>query len=85
MLTQFLSSTECVDFPQTFSQFDYIFSEEYQRHFDPSISTSASLMFSIDEQESHAIPFQISPGKLFFINSGLTSEQHEQLVKVLRE
>ena len=50
VLTQFLSSTECVDFPETFSQFDYIFSEEYQTHFDPSISTSASLMFSIDEQ-----------------------------------
>ena len=93
VLTQFLSSTECVDFPQTFSQFDHIFSEEYQIHFeeyqihfDPSISTSTSLMISIDEQqESHAIPFQISPGKLLFINSGLTSEQHEQLVKVLRE
>ena len=74
MLTQFLSSTECVDFPQTFSQFDHIFSEEYQIDFDPSISTSASLMISIDEQqESHAIPFQISPGKLLFINYGLTS------------
>lgn len=44
VLTQFLSSTECVDFPQTFSQFDYILSEEYQTHFDPSTSTSASLM-----------------------------------------
>lgn len=86
MLTQFLSSTECVDFPQTFSQFDYILSEEYQTHFDPSISTSASLMFSIDEQhEYHAIPFQISLGKLLFINSRLTSGQQEQLVKVLQE
>ena len=50
VLTQFLSSTQCVDFPQTFSQFDHIFSEEYQIHFDPSISTSASLVVSIDER-----------------------------------
>lgn len=84
VLNQFLSSTVCVDFPQTFSQFDHIFSEEYQTHYDPSASTSTSVIFSIDEQqESHAIPFPISPRKLLLINSGLTLEQQGQLVKIL--
>jgi len=50
VLTQFFSSTICVNFPQTFSQFDHIFSEEYQTHYDPFASTSASVIFSIDEQ-----------------------------------
>ena len=86
VLNQFLSSTTCVDFPQTFSQFDYIFSEEYQTHYDPSTSTSTYVIFSIDEQhESHAIPFEISPGKLLHINSRLTLEQQEKLVKILQE
>ena len=84
VLTQFLSSSVSIDFPQTFSQFDHIFSEEYQTHYDPSASTSASVIFSIDEQqESHAIPFPISPRKLLLINNGLTLEQQGQLVKIL--
>jgi len=69
-----------------FSQFDYIFSEEYQTHYDPYASTSASFVFSIHkQQESHAIPFTISPRKLLHINLGLTLEQQGQLVKVLQE
>jgi len=84
VLTQIFSSTVCVNFPQTFSQFDHIFSEEYQTHYDPSASTSASVIFSIDEQqESHVIPFPIIPGKLLLINSGLTLEQQGQLVNIL--
>jgi len=44
------------------------------------------VIFLIDEQqESHAIPFPISPGKLLLINSGLTLEQQGQLVKILQE
>jgi len=51
VLTQIFSSIVCVNFPQTFSQFDHIFSEGYQAHYDPSASTSASVIFSIDEQQ----------------------------------
>ena len=44
------------------------------------------MILSIDEQqESHAIPFPISPGKLLLINIGLTLEQQGQLVKILQE
>lgn len=65
---------------------DYIFSEEYQTHYDPTTSTSTSVIFSIDEQQGpHALSFEISFGKLLHINSGLTLEQQEQLVKILQE
>jgi len=86
ILSQFISSTSCVNFPRSFPKYDYIFGEDFQEHCDHSILSPTSLIFFIDEHPgSYTIPFEVSPDKFLHINSGLYSSQQEQLMKVLKE
>jgi hypothetical protein len=47
VLNQFISTITCVDFPQSFPQFEYMFGEEFQEQLDPSILYSTSFIFEI--------------------------------------
>jgi hypothetical protein len=78
MLNQFISAITCVDFPQYFPQFEYMFGEEFQEQLDPSILSLTSFIFKIDESTmSYSMPYEISPGNFLHINSGLDKDQHK--------
>jgi hypothetical protein len=58
LLNQFISAITCVDFPQSFPQFEYMFGEEFQERLDPSIFSSTSFIFKIDESAtSYTMPY----------------------------
>ena len=86
MLSQFVSSTTCIDFPQSFSQFDQIFGDEFQENLDLSTFVDTPCVFAIEEHtESYTIPCEVIPGKFLHINAGLSENQQEQLLKVLKK
>jgi hypothetical protein len=86
VLNQFISAITCVDFPQSFPQFEYMFGEEFQEQLDPSILSLTSFIFEIDESAmSYTMPYEISRGNFLHINSGLDTNQHKQLVDILKE
>jgi hypothetical protein len=78
VLNQFISAITCVDFPQSFPQFAYMFGEEFQEQLDPSILSSTYFIFEIDESAmSYTMPYETSPGNFLHINSGLDTDQHK--------
>jgi hypothetical protein len=86
VLNQFISAITCVDFPQSFPQFEYIFGEEFQEQLDPSIFSLKYFIYEIDESFiSYTITYKISPGKILHINYGLDADQQKQLVDILKE
>jgi hypothetical protein len=86
ILSQFLSVTENVKFPQTYFQYDQIFREEFQERSELFSSFSPSMVFSIDEHPgSYTILVELSPGKCLYINSELSLSQQEQLTNLLKE
>jgi hypothetical protein len=75
-----------VDFPLSFSQFGYMFEEQFQEQLDPSILSSKYFIFNIDEFDmSYTMPYDISPRKFLHINFVLDADQHKQLVSILKE
>jgi hypothetical protein len=86
VLNQFIFVITCVDFAQSFPQFEYMFGEEFQEQLDPSILSSTSFIFEIDESAmSYTMPYEISPGKFLHINFGLDADQQKQIVDILNE
>jgi hypothetical protein len=86
VLNQFISAITCVDFPQSFPQFEYMFGEEFQEKLDPFILSSTSFIFEIDESAmSYTMPYEISPGKFLHINFELDAYQQKQLVYILKK
>jgi hypothetical protein len=86
VLNQFISTITCVDFPQSFPQFAYMFGEEFQEQLDPSVLSSTSFIFEIDESTmSYTMAYEIITWKFLYINSGLDTNQHKQLVDILKE
>jgi hypothetical protein len=75
VLNQFIYAITCVDFPQSFSQIEYMFGEEFQEKLDPSIFSSTYFIFEIDKSTTYyTIPYKISPGKFLHINSVLDAD-----------
>jgi hypothetical protein len=63
-----------------------MFGEEFQEQLDPSIVSSTSFIFEIDEfSMSYTMPYEISPEKFLHINFGLDADQRKQLVSILKE
>jgi hypothetical protein len=86
ILSQFLSVTENVEFPQTYFQYDQIFEEEFQERSESFLLFSPTMVFTIDEHPgSYTIPVELSPGKCLYINSKLILSQQEQLTNILKE
>ena len=55
-----------------------MFGEEFQEKLDPSIFSSTSFIFEIDESTtSYTMPYEISPGQCLHINSGLDTDQQK--------
>jgi hypothetical protein len=48
VLNHFISTITCVDFPQSFPRFEYMFGEEFQEQLDSSILSSKYFIFEID-------------------------------------
>ena len=85
VLNQFVSSTTCIDFPQSFSKFDQIFGDEFQENLALSTFVDTPCVFAIEEHKgSYTIPCEVNLGKVLHINAGLSENQQEQLLKVLR-
>ena len=86
VLNQFIYAITCVDFPQSFPQFEYMFGEEFQEQLDPSILSSTYFIYEIDDSSmSYTIPYEISLGNFLYINSGLDADQQKELVDILKE
>jgi hypothetical protein len=86
ILSQFLSVTENVEFPQTYLQYDQIFREDFQERSDLFSSFSPSMVFTVSEHSGpYTIPVELSPGRCLYINSELSTSQQEQLTKLLKE
>jgi hypothetical protein len=55
-----------------------MFGEEFQEQLDPSVWSSTSFIFEIDDfAMSYTMPYEISTGKFLHINSGLDTDQHK--------
>ena len=86
VLTQFLIVIENVEFPQTYSRFSQIFDDEFQERSESFSHIPPSMILTIDEHsEPYAMPIEISPNKTLYINSGLSTDQQEKLIKKLKE
>jgi hypothetical protein len=86
VLNQFISTITCVDFLQSFPQFEYMFGEEFQEQLDPSIFSSTYFIFKTDESSmSYTMPYEISLGKCLHIKYGLDADQYKQLVDILKK
>ena len=86
MLSQFVSSTTCIDFPQSFAQLNQIFGDEFQENMALSTFLDTSCVFAIEEHtNSYTIPCEVSHGKFLHINAGLSKNQKAQLLKVLKK
>ena len=78
MLNQFVSSTTCIDFPQSFAQFDQIFGYEFQENSALSTFVDTPCVFAIEEHTgSYTIPCEVGLGKFLHINAGLSENQQE--------
>jgi hypothetical protein len=78
VLNQFIYVVTCVDFPQSFPQFEYMFGEEFQEKLDPSILSLTYFIFDTDEfAMSYTMPYEIGLGKFLHINSGLDADQQK--------
>ena len=85
MLNQFFSSTTCIDFPQYFSQFNQIFGDEFQENLDLSTFVDTPCVFAIEENiGSYTISCEVGPKFFLHINVGLSENQQDQLLKVLK-
>jgi hypothetical protein len=55
-----------------------MFGEEFQEQLDPSVLSSTSFIFEIDEfAMSYTMPYEISLGKFLHINSRLDTDQQK--------
>ena len=63
-----------------------MFGEEFQEQLDPSILSSTCFIFEIDESTmSYTMPYEISLGKFLHIKYRQDTDQHKQLVGILKE
>ena len=83
ILDQFISATTSVDFPQSFSDLDYVFTENFQEQYDPSTISSSIILFIDEKVGALTIPMEISLGRSLIINANLTQDQQSQLVQLL--
>ena len=75
ILDQFISVTTSIDFPHSFSEFDYFLTEEFQEHFN-LVNIHTSIFLFVDEKmESFTIPIEVSHGKSLIINARLCQDQ----------
>ena len=85
MLNQFVSSTTCIDLPESFAQFEQIFGDNFQENLDPEIFVDLPCIFAIDEHVgSYTIPCEVSPRKFLHINASLDESQQEKLLQILK-
>ena len=78
--------TENVEFPHTYSRFSQIFNDEFQERSESFSQIPPSMILTIDEHSEHyAMPIEIGPSKTLYINSSLSMDQQDQLIKVLKE
>ena len=62
VLNQFVSSTTCIDFPQSFAQLDQIFGDEFQENMALSTFLNTPCVFAIEEyMGSYTVPCEVSP------------------------
>ena len=84
ILDQFISATTSVDFPQCFSDLDYVFTEYFQEQYNHSTISSSVVLFIDEKVGALTIPMEISPGSSLIINANLTQDQQSQLVQLLK-
>ena len=62
VLNQYISSTTCTDFPQSFSQLDHIFGDEFQENMALSMFTETPCVFIIEEHTGpYTEPCEVGP------------------------
>ena len=84
ILDQFISATTSIEFPQSFSDLDHVFTEDFQEQYYPSTISSSVVLFIDEKVGASTIPMEISPGRSLFINANLSQDQQNQLVKLLK-
>ena len=78
VLNQFVSSTTCIDFPQSFAQLNQIFGYDFQENMALSTFLDTPCVFAIEENiGSYTIPCEVNPRKFLHTNAGLIENQHE--------
>ena len=59
-----------MDFPQSFSQFNHIFGDEFQENMALSMFTETTCVFTIEEHIGpYTIPCEVGPEKFLHINA----------------
>ena len=82
VLNQFVSSTTCIDFAQSFAQLDQMSGYEFQENMALSTFVNTPCVFAIEEHMgSYTMPCEVNLGKVLHINAGLTKSQQEQFLK----
>ena len=84
ILDQFIPTTTSIDFPQSFSDIDHVFTEYFQEQYNPSNISSSVILFIDEKVGASTIPMEISPRRSLIINANLTEDQQSQLVQLLK-
>ena len=75
ILEQFVSATTSIEFPQSFSDLDNVFTEAFQEQYYPSATSSLVFLFIDEKVGASTIPIEIGPGRSLFINANLPQDQ----------
>jgi hypothetical protein len=79
-----LADSACIDYPQSFPNYKYIFSPEFQEIWHLPTAT-ATIVSKIEEgKESTIQVVEISPGKSLYINASLETDQQQKLIQLVQ-
>jgi hypothetical protein len=84
ILSLFLVDSACIDYPQYFPNYIYIFSPEFQETLHLPTATVATIS-QIDEGKELVVQdVEISPRKSLYINVSLEIDQQQKLIQMIQ-
>jgi hypothetical protein len=75
-----LVDSACIDYPQSFPNYTYIFSPEFQEIWHLPTATTTIVSQIEEGKESVVQAVKISPGKSLYINVSLEIDQQQKLM-----
>ena len=84
ILSLFLADSSCIDYPQSFPNYTYIFSPKFQEIWHLPTATAATVSQIEEGKESVVQDVEISPGKSLYINASLETDQQRKLIQMIQ-
>ena len=80
----FLADSTCIDYPQYFPNYTYIFSPKFQEIWHLPTATVAIVSQIEERKESVFQDVEINPGKSLYINASLEIDRQPKLIQMIQ-